>query len=80
MILDGFEDRKEFADSPKTVSADEKADNSKALSYRHVWVDDGKFLRAKKVKIGISDNRYTELIEGELAPGESLVIGEKIKK
>jgi len=80
VILDGFEDRKEFADSPKTVSADEKADNSKALSYRHVWVDDGKFLRAKKVKIGISDNRYTELIEGELAPGESLVIGEKIKK
>lgn len=80
VILDGFEDRKEFADSPKTVSADEKADNSKALSYRHVWVDDGKFLRAKKVKIGISDNRYTELVEGELAPGESLVIGEKIKK
>jgi HlyD family secretion protein len=79
-ILDGFEDRKEFADSPKTVSADEKADNSKALSYRHVWVDDGKFLRAKKVKIGISDNRYTELIEGELTPGEDLVIGEKIKK
>jgi HlyD family secretion protein len=50
------------------------------LSYRHVWVDDGKFLRAKKVKIGISDNRYTELIEGELTPGEDLVIGEKIKK
>jgi hypothetical protein len=37
-------------------------------------------LRAKKVKIGISDNRYTELIEGELKPGEELVIGEKIKK
>jgi HlyD family secretion protein len=79
-ILDGFEDQKEFADSPKTVSADEKADNSRALTLRHVWVDDGKFLRAKKVKIGISDNRYTELIEGELKPGEELVIGEKIKK
>jgi HlyD family secretion protein len=62
------------------VSADEKAENSKALSYRHVWVDDGKFLRAKKVKIGISDNRYTELIEGELTQGQELVIGEKIKK
>jgi HlyD family secretion protein len=79
-ILDGFEDQKEFADSPKMVSADEKAENSKALSYRHVWVDDGKFLRAKKVKIGISDNRYTELIEGELTQGQELVIGEKIKK
>ena len=79
-ILDGFEDQKEFADSPKMVSADEKSQNSKSLSYRHVWVDDGKYLRAKKVKIGISDNRYTELIEGELSPGEELVIGEKIKK
>ncbi len=79
-ILDGFEDQKEFADSPKMVSADEKSQNSRSLSYRHVWVDDGKYLRAKKVKIGISDNRYTELIEGELSPGEELVIGEKIKK
>jgi HlyD family secretion protein len=41
-ILDGFEDQKQFADSPKMVSADEKAQNSKALSIRHVWVDDGK--------------------------------------
>jgi len=79
-ILDGFEDQKEFADSPKMVSADEKSQNSRSLSYRHVWVDDGKYLRAKKVKIGISDNRYTELIEGELSPSEELVIGEKIKK
>jgi HlyD family secretion protein len=79
-ILDGFEDQKEFADSPKMVSADEKADNSKALSYRHVWVDDGKYLRGKKVRIGISDNRYTQLLEGEISPDEELVIGEKLKK
>ncbi|MEY2612964.1 MAG: Macrolide export protein MacA [Planctomycetota bacterium] len=79
-ILDGFEDQKQFADSPKMVSADEKAQNSKALSIRHVWVDDGKYLRAKAVKIGISDNRYTELIEGDLKAGDVLVIGEKPKK
>lgn len=79
-ILDGFEDQKELADSPKMVSADEKAENSKARNYRHVWIDDGKYLRAKKVRIGISDNRYTELIEGELKLGEALVIGEKVKK
>ena len=79
-ILDGFEDQKQFAESPKMVSADEKAQNSKALSVRHVWVDDGKYLRAKQVKIGISDNRYTELIEGEVSPGDALVIGEKPKK
>ncbi len=79
-ILDGFEDQKQFADTPKMVSADEKAQNSKALSKRHVWVDDGKYLRAREVKIGISDNRYTELIEGELKVGDTLVIGEKPKK
>jgi HlyD family secretion protein len=79
-ILDGFEDQKQFADSPKMVSADEKAQNSKALSKRHVWVDDGKYLRAREVQIGISDNRYTELIEGELKVGDALVIGEKPKK
>jgi HlyD family secretion protein len=79
-ILDGFEDQKQFADSPKMVSADEKAQNSKALSKRHVWVDDGKYLRAREVQIGISDNRYTELIEGELQVGDALVIGEKPKK
>ena len=79
-ILDGFEDQKQFADTPKMVSADEKAQNSKALSKRHVWVDDGKYLRAKEVKIGISDNRYTELTEGDLKVGDTLVIGEKPKK
>lgn len=79
-ILDGFEDQKQFADTPKMVSADEKSQNSKALSKRHVWVDDGKYLRAREVKIGISDNRYTELIDGELKVGDTLVIGEKPKK
>lgn len=79
-ILDGFEDQKQFADTPKMVSADEKAQNSKSLSKRHVWVDDGKYLRAREVKIGISDNRYTELIEGEIKVGDTLVIGEKPKK
>lgn len=79
-ILDGFEDQKESADSPKMVSADEKAETSKARNFRYVWVDDGKFLRAKKVRIGISDNRFTELLEGELKSGDALVIGEKVKK
>ena len=45
-----------------------------------MWVDDGKYLRAREVKIGISDNRYTELIEGEIKVGDTLVIGEKPKK
>ena len=79
-ILDGFEDQKQFADTPKMVSADEKAGNAKAVINRHVWIEEGKFLRARTVRIGISDNRYTELIEGDLHEGDLLVIGEKPKK
>jgi HlyD family secretion protein len=79
-ILDGFEDQKQLAESPKTVSADEKAETNRTLSSRHVWVSDGKFLRAKPVRIGISDNRFTELLSGDLKEGETLVIGEKPKK
>lgn len=79
-ILDGFEDQKQLAESPKTVSADEKAETNRTLSSRHVWVSDGKFLRAKPVRIGISDNRFTELLSGDLKDGETLVIGEKPKK
>lgn len=79
-ILDGFEDQKQLSESPKMVSADEKAETSKSLSQRHVWISDGKFLRARPVKIGISDNRFTELLTGELKQGEALVIGEKPKK
>jgi len=79
-ILEGFDDQKQQSETPKMVSADEKAETNRTLSLRHVWVNDGKFLRARPVKIGISDNRFTELISGELKEGEALVIGEKPKK
>ena len=79
-ILDGVEDQKQaVTDSSKQMSADEKAEASKAKNARYVWIADGNFLRAKKVRTGISDNRYTELVEGELAEGQELVIGEKPK-
>ncbi len=78
-ILDGFEDQKRIADTPKMMSADEKAESSQALTKRHVWIEEGKFLRAKEIKIGISDNRFTELLEGDLQDGQALVVGEKPK-
>jgi len=79
-ILDGVDDQKQtVTDSAKMMSADEKADAARARSTRYVWIAEGNFLRAKLVRAGISDNRYTELIEGELIEGEELVIGEKPK-
>jgi len=80
-ILDGVEDQKQaVADTARMMSADEKSEASKAKNDRFVWVSDGKFLRAKKVRSGVSDNRYTELIQGELTDGEELVVGEKPKQ
>jgi HlyD family secretion protein len=79
-ILDGVDEQKQsVTDSAKMMSADEKAEAAKAKNSRYVWVAEGMYLRAKPVRVGISDNRYTELVEGELAEGEELVIGEKPK-
>jgi HlyD family secretion protein len=80
-ILDGVDEQKQaVADTARMMSADEKSEASKAKNDRYVWVSDGKFLRAKKVRSGVSDNRYTELVLGELSDGEELVVGEKPKQ
>jgi HlyD family secretion protein len=80
-ILDGVEDQKQtVSDSAKQMSADEKSEASRSKNTRYVWVSDGKYLRAKQVLSGISDNRYTELIEGDLVEGQELVVGEKPKQ
>lgn len=79
-ILEGFDEQKQAAEMPKMMSADEKASSAQSNSRRHVWVQDGKFLRARPVTIGISDNRFSELIAGEVEKGLLLVVGEKPKQ
>ena len=80
-ILDGNAEQKEsVADSAKMMSADEKADASKSQTSRHVWVSDGEFLRAKAIQVGVSDNRYTELLSGDVSEEDLLVVGEEPKK
>jgi len=44
-------------------------------THRHVWVVDGEFLRAIKVSTGLNDNTYTEMVSGNLQPGQKLVTG-----
>lgn len=80
-IIDGVDEQKQaVTDTAKQMSADEKAEATLAQNLRHVWIADGKFLRGKSVRTGISDNRYTELIDGELSEHEELVVGEKPKR
>jgi len=80
-IIDGVDEQKQVvADTAKQMSADEKAAATRAQNLRHVWVAEGSFLRGKPVRTGISDNRYTELVEGDLSENDELVVGEKPKQ
>jgi HlyD family secretion protein len=41
-----------------------------------VWVEDGGFVRPVKVRIGLNDGGLTEVVEGDLTEGMSVVIGD----
>jgi HlyD family secretion protein len=56
-------------------SAEEKAEIRRKRNRRHVWVVDGDFLRAVPVETGLSDSTNTELVSGDLKPGDKLVTG-----
>ena len=80
-ILDNLDEQKQIVtNTAKQMSADEKAAATRAQNMRHVWIEEGNFLRGKPVRTGISDNRYTELVEGDLSAEENLVVGEKPKQ
>lgn len=46
---------------------------------RYVWTQDGNKLRAVEVKLGISDYRYAEVIEGKVKAGDKIIVGVKAK-
>jgi HlyD family secretion protein len=58
-----------------TPSAREKAAANRKRTHRHVWVVDGEFLRAIEVVIGINDNKFTEIVSGDLKAGTKVVTG-----
>ncbi len=79
-IIDGVDEQKQIVtDTAKQLSADEKAAATRSQNMRHVWIAEGNFLRGKPVVTGISDNRYTELVEGDISEKDELVVGEKPK-
>jgi HlyD family secretion protein len=41
-----------------------------------VWVQDGKYVRPVKLRIGLSDGAMTEVVKGDLEPGATIVVGE----
>jgi HlyD family secretion protein len=66
-----------FTDSETSVqlSANEKADLARNRQKRLVWIHDGEWLRAVQIIVGVYDNQFAELVEGDLREGQSLVIG-----
>jgi HlyD family secretion protein len=58
-------------------SAEERAAALQEEKTRHVWVEDGRFLRAVPIVTGLTDLKYSELISGELKQGDKLVTGIK---
>jgi HlyD family secretion protein len=78
-ILDGTQSPSDMQSGTDEIelSAAEKSDASQRRNRRHVWVADGKLLRAVEVVIGISDSKYTEVVSGDLTEGMKLVTGIK---
>jgi len=62
------------------LSAEERAAARKKRNRRHVWIADGDKLKAVAVMIGLSDSKFSELVEGDLKPGQKLVTGIEPKK
>lgn len=78
-LLEGAVVDEQTEDDESNQSATEKADARKKRNRRHVWVKDGDLLKAIEVVTGISENKYTELVEGEIEDGRKLVTGIKPK-
>ena len=78
-IFEGNEKAKvsdeEKAQAQSDRSATERALANRGRTRRHVWVEEGDYLRAVEVQTGINDNQFTELVSGELKPGDKLVTG-----
>jgi HlyD family secretion protein len=64
--------RKEAASGAPTSSAAEKEPHDRGT----LWVRDGDFVRPVKVRIGLSDGSVTEILGGDIAEGDEVVVGE----
>ncbi|MCA9218028.1 MAG: HlyD family efflux transporter periplasmic adaptor subunit, partial [Planctomycetales bacterium] len=65
-------DDEQVQDKPSSTT--DQMERQKRRRNRHVWIQDGDFLRAIAVTIGLSDDNYSEILEGDLKDGQELVI------
>lgn len=58
-------------------TATEKAEAQRKKNRRHVWMVDGDLLKAVEITTGLTENRFTEMAQGDLDVGAKLVVGKK---
>ena len=56
-------------------TAGEKADMAQSRQRRIVWVHDGPLLRAVPVTLGLMENQYAEVLQGEINEGQAVITG-----
>lgn len=71
--------RDDDEDEQAMTSAQDRAAAREKRNRRHIWVVDGDLLKAIEVQTGLSDNRHTELVSGEVEDEQEVVIGIKPK-
>ena len=67
--------KKDPKEGEEKLSAERRAEQAKERNKRVVWVADGVQVRAIPVTIGLQDGQYTELVSGDVQPGQELVTG-----
>lgn len=80
LTLEDDEASQEGAVTTEEQPVDDAAAAAVRASRKVVWVRDGDLLRAVDVRVGVSDYRFTQLLEGELQAGDELVVGLKAAK
>jgi len=78
-LIEGQQDRsdeQQVTQTEQSTSARERSELRRERNRRHVWIAENGHLRAVEVVTGLSDSRFTEMLKGDLAPGDKLVTGQ----
>ena len=67
--------RRGFFGGPPDFSAATTPPPAKAGTVQRVWTLDGKTPKAVEIKVGISDGLHTEVVTGEIKPGDRVITG-----
>jgi HlyD family secretion protein len=72
-LLDGADEESDDQEEEPELSARERSESGNERNRRHVWVVDGKLLKAIEIVTGVDDSHYTEVVSGDLKENQKLV-------